>query len=85
MTVGPICHIAFTRHWFIPLQRGVNVSCGKHHVPDFLPCSPKCRMRLLELFDDPVSARDLEIELAAMFDAGKHFVSATYSLEGMAF
>jgi hypothetical protein len=41
-------------------------------------------MKLLELFDDPVSARNLELELAAMIDAGirKHFVSATYYLEG---
>ena len=44
--------------------------------------SPMCRMKLLELFDDPVSARNLELELAAMIDAGKHFVSATYYLEG---
>jgi hypothetical protein len=43
--------------------------------------SPLCRMKLLELFDDPVSARNLELELAAMIDAGKHFVSATYYLE----
>jgi hypothetical protein len=34
------------------------------------------------LFDDPVSVRDLELELAAIIDAGKHFVSATYYLEG---
>ena len=44
--------------------------------------SPICRLRLLELFDHPVSARDLEIEFTAMIDAGKHFVSATYYLEG---
>ena len=44
--------------------------------------SPACRTHLLELFDDPVSARDLEIELAAMIDAGQHFVTATYYLEG---
>ena len=31
---------------------------------------------------DPISARDLEIELAAMIDAGQHFVSVTYYLEG---
>ena len=43
--------------------------------------SPICRMKPLELFDDPVSARNLELELAAMIDAGKHFVSATYYLE----
>jgi hypothetical protein len=28
------------------------------------------------------SARDLELELATMVDDGKHFVSATYYLEG---
>ena len=44
--------------------------------------SPMCRKKLLELLDDPASVRDLELELAAMVDAGKHFVSATYYLEG---
>ena len=44
--------------------------------------SPVCRASLLEIFDDPVTARDLDIELAAMIDAGKHFVQATYYLEG---
>lgn len=44
--------------------------------------SPMCRIRLLELFDNPVSARDVEIELAVMIDAGKHFVSATHYLKG---
>ena len=33
-------------------------------------------------FDDPVTARDLDIELAAMIDSGEHFVKATYYLEG---
>ena len=40
--------------------------------------TPSCRRRLLEIFNDPISARDLEIELAAMIDASQHFVSATY-------
>ena len=44
--------------------------------------SPVCRASLLEIFDDPITARDLDIELAAMIDAGKHFVQATYYLEG---
>ena len=44
--------------------------------------SPVCRASLLEIFDDPATARDLDIELAAMIDAGKHFVQATYYLEG---
>jgi len=43
--------------------------------------SPVCRASLLEIFD-PATARDLDIELAAMIDAGKHFVQATYYLEG---
>ena len=44
--------------------------------------SPLCRASLLEIFDDPVTARDLDIELASTIDAGKHFVQATYFLEG---
>ena len=44
--------------------------------------SPVCRANLLEIFDDPATARDLQIELAAMIDAGKHFIQATYYLEG---
>ena len=44
--------------------------------------SPVCRATLLELFDDSVTARDLDIELSALIDAGKHFVKATYHLEG---
>ena len=44
--------------------------------------SPVCRVNLLEIFDDPATARDLEIELAAMINAGKHFIQATYYLEG---
>ena len=44
--------------------------------------SPICRAGLLELFEDPVAVRDLDIDLAAMIDAGKHFVKATYYLEG---
>ena len=44
--------------------------------------SPVCRASLLEMFDDPATARDLDIELADMIDAGKHFVQATFYLEG---
>lgn len=44
--------------------------------------SPVCRANLLELFDDVNNLRDLNIELAAMIDAGRHFVAATYYLEG---
>ena len=36
----------------------------------------------MEIFDNPISARDLEIQFPAMIDAGQHFVSATYYLEG---
>ena len=44
--------------------------------------SPVCRAAQLELFDNIVTARDLDIELAALIDAGKHLVKATYHLEG---
>ena len=44
--------------------------------------SPVCRANLLEIFGDPATARDLEIELAAIIDAVKHFIQATYYLEG---
>lgn len=40
------------------------------------------RRRLLEIFDDPQSCQDLRLELAALVDAGVHFVNATYYLEG---
>ena len=36
----------------------------------------------MEFFDDQVNAHVIEIELAALIDAGEHFVSATYYLEG---
>ena len=44
--------------------------------------SPVCRASMLEIFGDPATARNLDIEFAAMIDAGKHFVQATYYLEG---
>ena len=44
--------------------------------------SPANRRRLLEIFDDPQSCQDLRLELAALVDAGVHFVNATYYLEG---
>ena len=40
------------------------------------------RLHLLEIFDNPQDAQDLRLELAAVVDAGFHFVSATYFLEG---
>ena len=39
-------------------------------------------LHLLEIFDNPQDAQDLRLELAAVVDAGVHFVSATYFLEG---
>ena len=44
--------------------------------------SPVCCASLLKIFDDPATAQDLDIELAAIIDAGKHFVRATYYLAG---
>ena len=38
---------------------------------------------LLDIFNDDASdAKELELELAALFDGGSHFVTATYCLEG---
>ena len=36
---------------------------------------------MLEYFDNPVKLRSLKVELAAVVDAGKPFVEATYKLE----
>ena len=44
--------------------------------------SPVFRANLSEIFGDPATARDLDIELAAMIDACKHFVQAIDYLEG---
>ena len=43
---------------------------------------PANRQHLLEIFDDPQTCQDLRVELAAIVDAGVHFVKATYYLEG---
>ena len=43
---------------------------------------PANRQHLLEIFDDPQACQDLRLELAAIVDAGVHFVKATYYLEG---
>lgn len=43
---------------------------------------PANRRRLLGIFDDPQSCQDLRLELAALVDAGVHFVNTTYYLEG---
>ena len=43
--------------------------------------SGNTRARLLEYFDNPVKLQSLKVELAAIVDAGKPFVEATYKLE----
>ena len=43
---------------------------------------PANRGHLLEICDDPQSCQDLRLELAAVIDAGVHFVNALYYLEG---
>ena len=43
---------------------------------------PANRQHLLEIFDDSQACQDLRLELAAIVDAGVHFVKATYYLEG---
>ena len=43
---------------------------------------PANRRHLLEIFDNPQSCQNLRLELAALIDAGVHFVNATYYLEG---
>ena len=44
--------------------------------------SPAVRRHLLEIFGDHQDFQDLRLELASVVDAGAHFVSATYYLEG---
>ena len=43
---------------------------------------PSSRGHLLEVVNNPQKFQDLRLELAALIDAGVHFVSATYYLEG---
>lgn len=43
---------------------------------------PSNRRHLLEILDNPQNLQDLRLELAALVDAGVHFVNATYYLEG---
>ena len=43
---------------------------------------PANRQHLLEIIDDPQTCQDLRLELAAIVDAGVHFVKATYYSEG---
>ena len=44
--------------------------------------SPATRQNLLDIFENPHDLQDLHLELAAIVDAGIHFVKSTYSLEG---
>ena len=44
--------------------------------------APATRRQLLDIFDDPHDATDLELELAALVDGGTPYVLATYYLEG---
>ena len=44
--------------------------------------SPATRNKLLQIMADPLKNARLQIELAAVIDAGEPFVKATYTLEG---
>lgn len=44
--------------------------------------SATTRRKLLQILEDPVKKLQLQVELAAVIDAGKPFVKATYTLEG---
>ena len=44
--------------------------------------APATSGHLLDLFNSPADAADLQLELAALIDGGVHFVTATYVLEG---
>ena len=43
--------------------------------------SPTTRFKLLQILADPLRNAHLQIELAAIIDAGEPFVKATYNLE----
>lgn len=43
--------------------------------------SGNTRAKLLEYFDNPMKLQSLKVELAAIVDAGKPYVEATYRLE----
>ena len=38
--------------------------------------------RVRAIFENDVRRRNLQLELAALIDVGRHFVKATYTLEG---
>ena len=44
--------------------------------------SPATRKKLLQILADPIKNSRLQVELAAVIDAGEPFVKATYVLEG---
>lgn len=44
--------------------------------------SANTRRKLLQILEDPVKMSRLQVKLAAVIDAGKQFVKATYRLEG---
>ena len=44
--------------------------------------SPQTRRHLLDIFESPQELQLLKLELAVLVDAGVHFVTATYYLEG---
>ena len=43
---------------------------------------PRTRLRMFTILQDPTKMTHLMIEMAAVVDAGKEFVKATYNLEG---
>ena len=43
---------------------------------------PRTRLRMLTILQDPTKKTHLMIEMAAVVDAGKEFVKATYNLDG---
>ena len=45
--------------------------------------SPPTNRKLLEMLQNPTVKAYVQIELAAIVDAGEAFVKATYNLEGM--
>ena len=51
-------------------------------LEDNVHLSPATRQNLLDIFENPQDRQDLRLELAAIVDAGIHFVKSTYTLEG---
>lgn len=61
------------------LQQFGDVEPFLHNNPDI---SPATRSKLLQILSDPLENSRLKVELAVVIDLGKHFVEATYTLEG---